>query len=284
MNAVDIVDREAVGSDELAAIKILLDAGSGSLGGARPKASVRDGDRPWMAKFPRASDEWDVMAWEMTALDLAEACGIKTPTRRLVDLAGKQVLLLERFDREVSQRIPYISAMTLHQAHDEDRREYIEIAEALQVVGSDVRVDLQEFWRRIAFSIAINNSDDHLRNHGLLYRDRGWRLSPAFDVNPDPDFGEHRTTSINFVTDHENAVHALIEAAEHFDLDTESANTIWNEVRSGVESWRAVAAKHGIDGHEIRLFSEAFENLAWPTRRVRSLLRQCSSHQALPAT
>ena len=262
MNAADIVDREAAGSDELAAIEILLDAGSGSLGGARPKASVRDGDRLWMAKFPRASDEWDVMAWEMTALDLAEVCGIKTPTRRLVDVAGKQVLLLERFDREVSQRIPYISAMTLLRARDGDRREYIEIAEALQVVGSAVRGDLQELWRRIAFSIAINNTDDHLRNHGFLRRGRGWRLSPAFDVNPNPDLGEHRMTSINFVTDHENAVDALTEAGEHFDLDKESAKTIWSEVRSGVAGWRAVAAKHGIDGHEIRLFSEAFESLA----------------------
>ncbi len=179
-----------------------------------------------------------------------------------MDVAGKQVLLLERFDREVGQRIPYISAITLLQARDGDRREYIEIAEALQVVGSAVREDLQELWRRIAFSIAINNTDDHLRNHGFLHRGRGWRLSPAFDVNPNPDLGEHRTTSVNFITDHENAIAALIEAAEHFDLDTESAKTIWNEVRSGVANWRAVAAKHGIDGHEIRLFSEAFQSLA----------------------
>ena len=261
MNAADIVDRDTAGNDEMAAIKILLDAGSGSLGGARPKASVRDGGRLWMAKFPRVSDEWDVMAWEMTALDLAEVCGIKAPTRKLVEVAGKHVLLLERFDRDDSGRIPYISAMTLLQAHDGDHREYIEIAEALQVVGSAVRGDLQELWRRIAFSIAINNTDDHLRNHGFLHRGNGWRLSPAFDVNPNPDLGEHRMTSINFVTDHENAVGALNEAAEHFDLDADSAETVWNEVRSGVASWRALAANNGIDTREIRLFSESFEGL-----------------------
>jgi len=260
LNAADIVSREAAGKDEMAAIKVLLDAGSGSLGGARPKASVRDGERLFIAKFPHHRDRWDVMAWEMTALDLAAACGIETPTRRLVNVTGKNVLLLERFDRDASRRIPYISAMTLMQTRDGNDGEYIEMAEALQSVGSAVTHDLRELWRRIAFSIAVNNTDDHLRNHGLLHLNGGWCLSPLFDVNPNPDLSEERSTSINYVTDHESARSALVAAAEYFDLDPDSAGEIWDEVIAGVADWRKVATSHGIEDHELRQFAESFES------------------------
>lgn len=262
LNAADIVSREVAGKDEMAAIKVLLDAGSGSLGGARPKASVRDGERLLIAKFPHHTDRWDVMAWEMTALDLAAACGIETPPRQLVNVSGKHVLLLERFDRDAGRRIPYISAMTLMQAHNGTGGEYIEMAEALQSVGSAVTSDLRQLWRRIAFSIAIHNTDDHLRNHGFLHLNGGWCLSPLFDVNPNPDLAEDPTTSINYVTDHEGVRDALMTAAEYFDLDSNSANEIWDEVIVGVADWRKVATSHGIDDDELRVFAEIFESAA----------------------
>jgi serine/threonine-protein kinase HipA len=260
LNAADVVSREAAGKDEMAAITMLLDAGSGSLGGARPKASVRDGDRLFIAKFPHHRDRWNVMAWEMTALDLAAACGIETPTRRLVNVTGESVLLLERFDRDASRRIPYISAMTLLQTRDGNDGEYIEMAEALQSFGSNVTHDLRELWRRIAFSIAVNNTDDHLRNHGFLYLNGGWCLSPLFDVNPNPDLSEERSTSINYATDHESAKGALVAAAEYFDLDSNSAGEIWDEIIAGVADWRKVATSHGIEDHELRQFAESFES------------------------
>ena len=258
LNAADIVSREAADKDEMAAIKLLLDAGSGSLGGARPKASVRDEERLFIAKFPHHADQWDVMAWEMTTLDLAAICGIETPVRRLVNVSGKNVLLLERFDRKASQRIAYISAMTLMQTRDGVGGEYLEMAEALQSVGRAVTHDLRELWRRIAFSIAVNNTDDHLRNHGFLHSNGGWCLSPLFDVNPNPDLSEERSTSINYVTDHESAKSALVAAAQYFDLDTDSAIEIWGEVIAGVANWREVATSHGIENPELSQFTESF--------------------------
>ena len=154
--------------DSMEAIKTLLDAGTGSLGGARPNASVRDGDRLMIAKFPHHADGWSVIPWEKTALDLAEAAGIPVPIRRLVGIEGSPVLLLDRFDREGAHRVGYISAMTLLEAQDGQPRDYTEIAEALPESSSAAVDDLRQLWRRIAFSIAIHNTDDHLRNHGFL--------------------------------------------------------------------------------------------------------------------
>lgn len=262
LNAADIVSRDASAKDEMAAITVLLDAGTGSLGGARPKAAVRDGSRLLIAKFPHHSDEWDVMAWEMTALDLAQACGIRTPHRQLVDVSGKHVLLLERFDRAADARVPFVSAMTLLQARDGDHRDYVEVAEAIQDLGGAVKRDLRELWRRIAFSIAINNTDDHLRNHGFLFRESGWCLSPMFDVNPNPDLGAERSTSINFVTDHDQALGALREVAEYFGVDAGSTHEVWQEIIDGIAEWRAVAVSHGIEDRELHTFSEAFDEVA----------------------
>lgn len=262
LNAADVVSRDASTNDEMEAIKVLLDAGTGSLGGARPKASVRDGGRLFIAKFPHHSDEWDVMAWEMTALDLAESCGIRTPRRQLVEVTGKHVLLLERFDRDGVTRVPFISAMTLTQAHDGDHHDYVEVAEALQDVGGAVKRDLRELWRRIAFSVAINNTDDHLRNHGFLFQENGWCLSPMFDVNPNPDLGAERSTSINFVSTHEDARAALRENAGSFDVDDDLAHEIWEEIVVGVANWRAVALSHGVADRELRRFSDVFAYVA----------------------
>jgi serine/threonine-protein kinase HipA len=258
LNAADIVSRDDFSKDDMAAVKALLDAGSGSLGGARPKASVRDGDRLMIAKFPHHSDEWDVMAWEMTALDLAEACGIQTPSRRLLDVTGKSVLLLERFDRDGAHRLPFISAMTLIQGRDGETRDYIEIAEALTDSGSNVRNDLVELWRRIAFSIAINNTDDHLRNHGFLRQRSGWSLSPIFDVNPNPDITATRSTSINFESNPDQTLAALFEAAPIFGVSRDRASEIWDQVRTGVNGWKDAAIANNVSDSDIRRFEAPF--------------------------
>lgn len=234
------------GDDDLAAVKALLDAGTGSLGGARPKASVQDAAKLLIAKFPHHSDEWDVMAWEKTALDLAELCGIRVPGRQLVDVGGRNVLVLDRFDRGESGRVGYISAMTLLGGRDGDQADYLEIAEALSEHGSDVTGDLIELWRRIAFSLVVNNVDDHLRNHGFLRAASGWRLSPAFDINPDPDPGVERATTIGFVSRAEEAQAALLASAADFGLDPATAGSAWEEILSATSCWREVAADNGI--------------------------------------
>lgn len=249
----------AEGPDDLAAVKELLDAGSGSLGGARPKASVRDGDRLLIAKFPHPGDEWDVMAWEKTALDLAELCAIDVPTSQLVQVAGRSVLLLDRFDREGAGRVAYISAMTLLSATDGDRADYLEIAEALGEHGSAVSQDLAELWRRIAFSLVINNVDDHLRNHGFIREPSGWRLSPAFDLNPDPAPAAVRMTSIGFAHEAPEARTALMGAAADFGLSAAGAVAVWDQVVTATSDWRRVATGNGLSEAACQRFAPALD-------------------------
>lgn len=248
----------ASGKDDLGAVKALLEAGSGSLGGARPKASVRDGDRLLIAKFPHAHDDWDVMAWEKVALDLAADAGITVPASRLVRVDDRSVLLLERFDRSGAHRVAYISAMTLLDARDGDAHDYLEIAEVLPECSAAARADLRELWRRIAFSLLVNNTDDHLRNHGLLHRAGGWRLSPAFDVNPDPDGASERVTSIDGARERADALDALLGRAHAFDLSPSGAQQVLTEVSAAVGLWRDRAAQAGIGAREVAAFADAF--------------------------
>lgn len=257
MRAAESVARD--GGADLAAIKELLDAGSGSLGGTRPKASVRDGDRLLIAKFPHPGDEWDVMAWERTALDLAKLAGIRTPHTKLLRVDGASVLLLERFDRQGAQRVPYISAMTLLGARDGDVHDYTEIAEMLVDHAVTPREDLRELWRRIAFSIVIHNTDDHLRNHGFLRAGAGWTLAPAFDVNPNPDTGTQRVTGIGGARARVDEVAALLRYADVFDIDAQQAQSALGEVASAIERWRDVATLNGVISTEMARFQAAFE-------------------------
>lgn len=258
LRAADAVAADG-GDDDMAAVKELLDAGSGSLGGARPKASVQDGQKLLIAKFPHHSDEWDVMAWEKTALDLAERCGIRVPHRQLIDVGGRNVLLLDRFDRSEHGRVGYISAMTLLRASDGGQADYLEVAEALSEHGSNVSEDLAELWRRIAFSLIINNIDDHLRNHGFLRDTAGWRLSPAFDINPHPDIAISRATTIGFASDAEQAHAALLESAADFGLDAAAAQTAWEETLAATTPWREVAAGNGITDAGCDRFAPAID-------------------------
>lgn len=148
------------GADADTAVSTLLNAGSGSLGGARPKASMTDGGTLSIATFPRSDDPWDVMRWEAVALDLADSCGLRAPAHQLVDVQGVPILLVERFDRHGNHRIPFLSARSLIGARDDAAHDYLELVDGLTEHGSNVRADLDELWRRIAFSIAINNVDD----------------------------------------------------------------------------------------------------------------------------
>ena len=227
------------------AVATLLAAGSGSLGGARPKASVTDGPTLHVAKFPHPDDAWDVMRWEAVALDLAAACDLRTPAHRLIEVGRDSVLLVERFDRDGSHRIPYLSARSLIGARDRSA-DYLEVVDGLTEHGSNVAADLVELWRRIAFSIAINNTDDHLRNHAFLRARNGWILSPIFDVNPDPRPAAHRVTSIAGATIAQESRHALFTAAPKFGLDPTDAERLWRGLVEVTAEWRSIAAANGI--------------------------------------
>lgn len=243
-------------------LRILLAPGS-SLGGARPKASVRDTDGHLsIAKFPRKDDEYNVVVWEAVALVLAEKAGLTVPAWRLETVLDKPVLIIRRFDRADDTRIPFLSAMSMLQAKDNEQHSYLEIADALRQYGAEPVTDLAQLWRKIVFSILISNTDDHLRNHGFIYeRHRGWRLSPAYDMNPTPVEVKPRilTTTIDLY-DGTASIDLAMSVAKEFRLSQDDAKAIIREVSAGVAEWRNVAQNHGLDRREIDRMASAFEH------------------------
>ena len=202
------------------AVKFLLEAGSGSLGGARPKAVIEKNGELFLAKFPHASDQTDVISAEYNALQQARMLGMDVPECELVRVGDAQVLLTKRFDRRVTdsinERVPYISAMTALGATDGEQRDYLEIVDFISRFGSRPKQDAAELIKRIRYTIEINNTDDHLRNHGFLYEKGGWHLSPLFDVNPNPNVYELRQTSLDGHTDQANSMRALEQLERKF--------------------------------------------------------------------
>lgn len=253
------VAREEAG---LPQIKELLEAGSGSLGGARPKASVLDGRRLLLAKFSHPNDRWDVMAWEKTMLDLAASAGISVPKSELVHIGNESVLLLERFDRGGSllggRRTGYMSAMTLLGSHDGEQRDYAELAEAAAMLVGNAREQLSELFRRVVFSVAVGNVDDHLRNWAFLRKSGKWETSPMFDVNPTPYENEARAMAILGKVGL-RAPQALRELASYADLDETEAVRIVGDVLSATRNWRRAAKRNRCSAQEEQLFAPAFE-------------------------
>jgi len=239
-----------IAAKEESSIAYLLDAGSASLGGARPKAAVYDGESLHIAKFPHRQDEWDVMAWEWVCLNVAAEAGICVPESRLIKIDGQNVLLVKRFDREANERIGYISVMTLLGLVDGEHADYSEIAEKLRDVSVSAKKDLQELYRRIVLFLLLNNTDDHLRNHGLLRSGSGWRLSPVFDVNPNPEITAMRATSVFAEIEKEAALDAISANAHAFDLTATEADKIMSEATMAIKSCDSYAKRAGISREE----------------------------------
>lgn len=247
--------------DPARAIKQLLDTGTTGLGGARPKASVRleDGSLA-IAKFPHGSDEWDVMTWEATTLDLMEAAEIRTPRRRLTRVGGRSVLILRRFDRtEAGGRIGYISAMTALGSTDGEHRDYANVAEAIRDLSLSPRADHHELFDRVVASIALGNTDDHLRNHGFLADHGSWTLSPVFDVNPSPDPWRTRSTSIMGADAQPDEAEALLAFAEECSLTATQARERMSNVAAVMMGWRDAARRNGVRAQEITMMAESIQ-------------------------
>lgn len=256
--AADHLERDEATSSE---VRDLLRAGS-SLGGARPKAHVLLPDeRVAIAKFPSASnDDWDVMRWEAVALDLAASAGINTPEWQIYEIDGKAVLIVTRFDRAEVGRIGYVSAMTMLEATDGDERSYIDVAEIIERESADPEADLQELWRRVALSLLISNTDDHLRNHGFLRASSsGWRLSPVFDINPNPrPVGQRLATAIDLGS--LDSIETLLDVSEFFRLSKDEATAVLAAVAEATGHWREAAARQGLDRADIAQMEPAFEH------------------------
>lgn len=247
-------------SEKESDLHLILAPGS-SLGGARPKASVLDKNGELcIAKFPKKDDYTNNVLWEGVALTLAEQCGLNVQNWSILNVGKKHVLLLKRFDRKNEIRIPFLSAMSMLNAVDNDTQihSYLDIADAIRQYGVATKEDLTELWKRIVFSILISNTDDHLRNHGFLYSgSNGWKLSPLYDVNPSPDNKNALSTYIT-QTDNAQDTELALSVCEYFDLTTNDAKTIINDFKKTIKNWQNVAKQLGLGKSEIDKMESAF--------------------------
>ncbi|MBF0452931.1 MAG: type II toxin-antitoxin system HipA family toxin [Candidatus Magnetomorum sp.] len=238
----------------------ILFAPGASLGGARPKAMVLDmNNEILIAKFPLYLDEYDMQRWEAVALTLAKKCDINVPCFRLVPVDNSFILLVSRFDRNKQLRIPFVSALTMLGANDNEQRSYLEIADIIRSYGSCPQKDLRELFRRIIFSILISNVDDHLRNHGFLRDSSGWRLSPVYDINPTPSDINERVLSTCIDFDNPTgSVDIALEVCEFFDLQKNQAEKIIRNMARIIKDWRNAARNQGIPEIEMERMASAF--------------------------
>jgi len=241
----------------------MLMAPGSSLGGARPKANILDEHgHPWIAKFPSRNDTIDKGAWEYLAYCLAVGSKIDMAESRLEHIAGPyHTFFTKRFDRERQDRIHFASAMTMTGKNEELIRDetpsYLDIVEFIQFSGTQIEEDLHQLWRRVVFNILISNTDDHLRNHGFILKDKGWRLSPAFDINPSID---KEGLALNIDTDNNDLDIDLARSVDtYFRLGKKEMDTIIDEVKSVISGWKKVATEIGIPRSEQTLMAAAFK-------------------------
>ena len=259
--AMQIEKDDNIDSDEYYRwLKMLISPGS-SLGGARPKACVTDElGHLWIAKFPNLNDTHDVGAWEMVCYELALEAGVDMFPSEIRQFSSQHhTFLTKRFDRQGEQRLHFSSAMTQLQYYDGEQSQgasYLEIAEFLSTQGAQTEADLAQLWRRIVFNIAVSNTDDHLRNHGFLLTKNGWKLSPAYDLNPIVDkHGLHLN-----ITDADNALdyQLAFDVKDFFRLSQTQATQIYDEVLNAVKQWQVVAKRLGISRAEQAMKESAF--------------------------
>jgi serine/threonine-protein kinase HipA len=239
-----------------------LVAPGSSLGGARPKVSVRDKNGILsIAKFPSQKDTRDIGAWELVAHSLARQAGIQVPSARALHFAESAftTFLVERFDRTVKGgRIAFVSAMTLTQRKDgEAGASYLELVDLLQSRGSNTQADCEQLFRRVLLSIRIHNTDDHLRNHGFFVDAAGIRLSPAYDINPSIDRNE-----LSLAIDETETmcdVSVAMNAYKSYGISAAQADTALKSIEAAVATWRAEATRLGIPRAEQNLMVTAFE-------------------------
>ena len=240
-------------------IQQLVHSGS-SLGGARPKAGVIDTDGClYVAKFPSRNDDYDVSLWEHLSHLLAKKAGVNVAETSVISTGEKyHALLSKRFDRTADgRRIHFASAMTLLGLTDGSDAQtgngYLDIVDFILQNCYDVENNLRQLYRRVAFNIAIGNTDDHFRNHGFLLAPRGWTLSPAYDMNPTTN--EYQSLLVTSSTN-KSDLNLLLEASEEYMIGKEEATKIIGEVTDAVKGWRRMAANLGVVKREMELLEQ----------------------------
>ena len=235
-----------------------------SLGGARPKAGVMDDEgHLCVAKFPSRNDDYDVGLWEHHSHLLAKEAGVIAAETSVVETGGKyHALLSKRFDRTSDgQRKHFASAMTLLGLTDgcdaKTGNGYLDIVDFILQNCCDVEDNLRQLYRRVAFNIAIGNSDDHFRNHGFLLTPRGWTLSPAYDMNP--TLNDYQALLINSSTNRAD-LQVLLGSSEEYMIGKEEAKRIIDEVKDGVSKWKSLAIRLGLAKREIEVFESIYQD------------------------
>jgi len=260
------VNREEDITDDPEYIKwltMLVNPGS-SLGGARPKASVLDDKKNlWIAKFPSRTDIKDIGGWEMVANEIARNAGLNVAISKIQKFSSRYyTFLTKRFDRtDNGERIHYASAMTMLGYKDGDSFQegvsYLEIVDFLTNNGASIDKDLKELWSRIVFNIFISNTDDHLRNHGFILTDKGWILSPAYDINPNED-GAGLSLNID-LDDNSLTLDLPLKVLEYFRLNKDDGLIIIDRIRKAVTDWRRIANRYQLPKSEQEIMAKVFE-------------------------
>lgn len=214
----------------------------------------------WIAKFPTRSDTVDMGLWEYLIHQLAEEAGITVPPARIEKLSEiGTTFLVKRFDRTLeNRRVHFASAMTMlgRTDNDEQPASYLDLAEIIRKIGARPGNDLAELWSRMVFYVAVSNCDDHLRNHGFLLDSQGWRLSPGYDINPDPT-GSGLALDIS-EADNRLSLDLVRSVASYFGLERNAAEGRLNEILGVVSRWRILARSLGISRADMETMSPAF--------------------------
>jgi serine/threonine-protein kinase HipA len=263
-HAAMLIDSDASNAETKKYLAILIAPGS-SLGGARPKANLLDEEgNLWIAKFPSRADRVDKAAWEYLAYRLALKAGIEMSECKVQKISGRHhTFFTRRFDRDGKGRIHFASAMTMIGSDEEILKNnpvsYLDLALFIQTHGHHIAEDLRQLWRRIIFNIAVSNTDDHPRNHGFLLDEKGWRLSPAYDINPTTD-----KNGLQLNIDEANNAPDLNLArsvGDYFQLNDAEMDRIIAEVFSSINEWKKMASEIGISRNEIEVMETAFHHV-----------------------
>ncbi len=260
----DLASAAGMGVEMTASDRDRLLGSAGSLGGTRPKASVRDENGELaIAKFTSENDTMPIERAEVATLKLARAAGIDAALAQLeLKDSNRPVALIKRFDRRRGERISYLSAQSFLGAGAATGGFYTDIADGLRAHASDLRQQMDELFRRILFTILVSNTDDHLKNHGLLHVGGGqWMLSPAFDINPQPYRRRQLETGISDLSGNVASIEAAVEASPFFGVARDTATGALSRMVSTIdEGWRAHCLAAGMTAEEIKRYQPAFDH------------------------
>ncbi|MFY9291378.1 MAG: type II toxin-antitoxin system HipA family toxin [Methylorubrum rhodinum] len=232
-----------------------------SMGGARPKAVVSHEGALWIAKFQRRDDTYDQCGAEHATLRLASRCGIDAAETKLLTVGPRRVVLVKRFDRDPAMHTPtchYISGLTVLGLDETSASgSYPDLALFLLRHGARHVSDRRELFRRMVFNVLCGNRDDHLKNHAFLRRDGGWRLSPAFDVVPQPDMDPQQAIGVGRSGSYPTTGNCLTRARD-FDLSPDDARAIVADLTARMRLWRQDFFADGVDDASIGQLARAF--------------------------